>query len=415
MDTRIALAGRTPDVYGALMRGYQGAMVRQQDQQQQQDRTAYIGALSQRYANDPTAGVLARTQEGQKMLQLEQDQAQLMQEQQEKAGPVMYEVARQLSQIPAEERQAAANHVFKVMASTNPVVARAMVEQFTDLSDDGVNGALMGFKAFAPQGSAKVQELKYLAEQGGMTPEEVARAARIQAGLEARPEPAATTDRPIGQPRPNEFGEMIQTVQRPDGQIVDVPLGSKQFQPTSPFVEQEINAASQSFYDASSQAESAERMASEFEGRFSNAPAGVTGRTEQAVREFFGTQDDLAMLRTEMRGFINKETVAALPPGPATDRDIQIMRSGFPDDFTNPKQMATFLAARARIKRGIAEYSRFKAAYLSENKSGRGMLDAWHKHLRENPMDATGDAPEGVDPELWAIMTPEERAKWNKK
>ena len=158
MDTRIALAGQSPDVYGALMRGWQGGEQRIQDVNAQQDRQALHGALAQRYANDPTAGVLGQTPQGQGMLNFEQQQAQYQAEQQkyqteqnEAAGPVMYSIAEQFSNIPEKEREAAAQHVLSVMDNSNPTVARAMRERFTDLSNAGIQAVMTGYSTYAPK------------------------------------------------------------------------------------------------------------------------------------------------------------------------------------------------------------------------------------------------------------------------
>lgn len=139
MDTSIARSGRPLDIYGALMRGYQGAMVRQQDQQQQEDRTAFLGALSQRYANDPTAGVLARSQEGQKMLEMEQEQAKRIQERSDSAAPVLAGVAEQLKGIPDAERAEVIGGFVKEYSGRDPEMAQLLNEAFSDVSNESLD------------------------------------------------------------------------------------------------------------------------------------------------------------------------------------------------------------------------------------------------------------------------------------
>ncbi len=386
MDTRIALSGRSPDVYGALMRGYQGAMIRQQDQQQQQDRASLIGAMDQRYGKGDSYGVLSRL--APEVLQNEQKQVEYQTEQANLRGQTMLKIAENLGSIPQEERQNAANYVLKTMARTNPQVAQAMMEEFTDLSDEGIRNVAMGYGAFSKDKTAGEQEFIAKLRAAGIQPgsPEARKAAEIDLGLQARPEPVETRPKTVGTPFANADGQMVQTVQNPDGTVGTVDLNTKQFRELPAYLGQDILKASDEYNTLSAKADKAERMAMEFAGQFSDIRAGVTGEVAEAMKSFFGTEDDVSAIRLEGRQMLNAETVAALPPGPATDRDISIMRAGFPKDFSNPKLMADWLGARARIARIAAAYQGFKSQYLSENENARGLNKAWLEYYKENPI-----------------------------
>ena len=241
-----------------------------------------------------------------------------------------------------------------------------------------------------------MQEFDRLAEVGQFTPEETQHAARVAAGIKARPEPTSTVPQTVGQPHPDENGNMVQTMAAPDGSVYDVPTGTKQFRETPAYVGQAIQKSSDDYNTSMLQAESADRMAAEFSGQFKDAASGAPAAAADAVKGFFGTEDDLSMLRRGARAFLNAETVAALPPGPATDRDIKIMRAGFPNDFANTGQMSKWLEARARLMRAKAHYDGFKSDYLSEKQSTSGMLDAWKSFVKENPVN--DEKPKASEP-----------------
>lgn len=157
MDTRIALSGQPLDIYGALMRGYKSAMIRQQDQQQQEDRAAYLGALSRRYANDPTAGALARTPEGQKMLEMEQDQEKLdlerrkyLSQQYSDAGPVILKMTQALKGVPREQRGIVKQQMGEVLSKMSPEVANDFMSLIDDYSDEGLASLEASYSGFGP-------------------------------------------------------------------------------------------------------------------------------------------------------------------------------------------------------------------------------------------------------------------------
>jgi len=170
MDTSIARSGRPLDIYGALMRGYKGAMVRQQDQQQQEDRAAYLGALSRRYANDPTAGALARTPEGQKMLEMEQDQEKLdlerrkyLSQQYSDAGPVILKMTEALNGVPREQRGIVKQQMGEVLSKMSPEVANDFMSLIDDDSDEGLaslEASYSGFGPDKPQETSLVRNLR---------------------------------------------------------------------------------------------------------------------------------------------------------------------------------------------------------------------------------------------------------------
>ena len=51
--------------------------------------------------------------------------------------------------------------------------------------------------------------------------------------------------------------------------------------------------------------------------------------------------------------------------------------SGFPTDNYNASQLASFMRGLSKIEGLRAEFSEFKANYISENKSESGLLKSW--------------------------------------
>ena len=87
--------------------------------------------------------------------------------------------------------------------------------------------------------------------------------------------------------------------------------------------------------------------------------------------EFFkkvgGFQDGITGLRQEYTRLINQAAIKALPPGPATDKDIQLALSGFPPANADPMFMAQFLRGMAKLQDIDAAVNKSKTDWLAQN------------------------------------------------
>jgi len=65
--------------------------------------------------------------------------------------------------------------------------------------------------------------------------------------------------------------------------------------------------------------------------------------------------------------------------------------SGFPSENANKQQISGFLRGLAKIEKVNAEFNNYKAEYLSENGTERGMLKSW-KERGAQPEQSPGAA-----------------------
>ena len=110
--------------------------------------------------------------------------------------------------------------------------------------------------------------------------------------------------------------------------------------------------------------------------------AGWVASAETAIKDFFGSQDEISEIRTEFTKIKNLEIIGNLPPGVASDKDIEIVSAGFPDANANPKVLYNWLKSYANIQRADAEFNRFKAAYISKNNNSKGFMGDWKKYSK---------------------------------
>lgn len=79
------------------------------------------------------------------------------------------------------------------------------------------------------------------------------------------------------------------------------------------------------------------------------APGGVASTVGDWFDRITGSDTPEARARMELERFVNSEVVKSLPPGPATDRDIDLVRRGFPTRNADSKMISAFLDAVGRL------------------------------------------------------------------
>lgn len=150
---------------------------------------------------------------------------------------------------------------------------------------------------------------------------------------------------------------------------------SKEGKELSPQVQKRLSVAIDETVNAERNVGKFEQLASEFER--SDFTPGVAGTLGEKLKELTGEQDAISSLRREFNAVKASQVVSNLPPGAASDKDIELATSGFPTDRANKEQLASFLRGLAKLQKLNAEFNGFKADHISDTGSERGMLKAW--------------------------------------
>lgn len=162
-------------------------------------------------------------------------------------------------------------------------------------------------------------------------------------------------------------------------------------------------------YDA---IDAAQRTASEAEmlaNQFDNMPneGGVSVSFSEGLKRFFGNQDDMTEWRRRFNQVRLSQGLKNLPPGPATDRDMEEAMKGVPPENASPKQIASFLRATARMARRNAAYSQFISDFISNNRTGAGINQEWRKQYNSTRLGRKVLTVEIYEAALNKGMTPE--------
>lgn len=99
-------------------------------------------------------------------------------------------------------------------------------------------------------------------------------------------------------------------------------------------------------------------------------PSGVRGGLVRKWETFVGNESETTQLRNEFNRFTAQGVVEALPPGAASDRDIGMVRAGFPGENADAAYVASWLDSYERVKRAAAKVKRAESIWLSANQGG---------------------------------------------
>lgn len=94
---------------------------------------------------------------------------------------------------------------------------------------------------------------------------------------------------------------------------------------------------------------------------------GAVGTLDEFLKKTGGFQDGITGMRQEYTRLINQAAIKSLPPGPATDKDIQMALSGFPPANADPMFMAQFLRGMAKLQDIDAAVNKSKTDWLAQN------------------------------------------------
>ena len=108
------------------------------------------------------------------------------------------------------------------------------------------------------------------------------------------------------------------------------------------------------------------------------------GSWGEALKDVTGSQDAKTELRKKYNAIRGLNVVKNLPPGSASDIDVKMALAGFPTDNASGDNIASFLRGLAKLEQANADLNNFKAEYISEHGTERGLLADWKKTNKES-------------------------------
>ena len=101
---------------------------------------------------------------------------------------------------------------------------------------------------------------------------------------------------------------------------------------------------------------------------------GVLGKAKKTYADLTGSQAAEDIWRTQVVGLTTSTAIASLPPGVASDKDIELVLRGQIDGFANPEAIRTFTKAAQRLSNYNKRYNTELSAYIQENRTAAGFV-----------------------------------------
>jgi hypothetical protein len=99
----------------------------------------------------------------------------------------------------------------------------------------------------------------------------------------------------------------------------------------------------------------------------SDARGGFFSGFSEFAKKKTGWQDPVSLLRGRYAQLVNSAAIKSLPPGPASDRDIQIAREGFPAASAPREYIVSWLRGMAKMQDAAANWDNGRAEWVAGN------------------------------------------------
>ena len=262
----------------------------------------------------------------------------------------------------------------------------------------------LGMAALGPEQYFAAQDKIVGQRQNQQKIEETARSNRAGEALQARGQDmsyqSAMTGHNLAAQRlaldQQEFGLKVQQAQEKAQQLIEgAPKLSVNMEKS---IEKSVNDSAASTNSADSMAALAQQFRQE------KPTTGLFGNASNMFAKVTGTDTALRDLRIRQNALVNNQVLKFLPPGPATDRDVEIVRQGAPTDMDNPEVVARWLDAMSNLERRSAQFNDFKAEWMSANgnpgqsrnggqilgmdiQKGESLGSAVKRYMAQNPIE----------------------------
>lgn len=131
----------------------------------------------------------------------------------------------------------------------------------------------------------------------------------------------------------------------------------------------------------------------------------------EGLKDFTGQQDYESELRRKWMGIKSSQVVDNLPPGAASDKDIEMAMAGFPPNNASPEIISSFLNGMAKLESENAKYNELEAQWIAtqgntaqaksdfqfngmEIGKGETLLEAYKKMAKDTFGDQDSTEPE---------------------
>jgi hypothetical protein len=106
----------------------------------------------------------------------------------------------------------------------------------------------------------------------------------------------------------------------------------------------------------------------------------LAGGISEWMKGVLGSEDAVSQLRTEYEQLKISNVVQNLPPGVASDKDVELVLRGWPSGVSDPAYIASFLRGMRKLRAVDGARAAHRAGYLNRNAGESGLLEDWQRN-----------------------------------
>ena len=110
---------------------------------------------------------------------------------------------------------------------------------------------------------------------------------------------------------------------------------------------------------------------------------GTAGKATEMWKELTGTEDPQSLVKKRYSAIKVSKAIQNLPPGVASDKDIQLVLEPFPSENMNHEQLREYVEGLRRAEQKLQAYYQFNVGHLEDKESYKGMRTGWNELWEE--------------------------------
>lgn len=148
--------------------------------------------------------------------------------------------------------------------------------------------------------------------------------------------------------------------------------------PGPEWVQGELGKSQESIFTHEGNASGARTVMSQMDRIGEDAwTSGIQAKAGEAWKYFTGTEDYVTSVRKNYSDIKVRNAINNLPPGVASDKDIELVMEPWPEGTSDFNFIRRKLEAIAKVEEGRSAYRRFEADYIAKNRKRDGLARAW--------------------------------------
>lgn len=125
--------------------------------------------------------------------------------------------------------------------------------------------------------------------------------------------------------------------------------------------------------------------------------SGAVAKVGKAIKTVFGTEDVESVLRTRIEAIRVAQAIGNLPPGIASDKDIELVLGGTLPSTANPQALKEWFTALDRLNNIAIEEQEAQLAYFDKNSSMKGFFTERREQNLKRAEELTAKRAEELD------------------